>query len=888
MCVNKYEGAGNVVPCTDSLTVAVRLGAVKDIIGELFSIACVPLSMTNLFKDLRYGVRMLLNKPGFTITAVIVLALGIGANTAIFSLVNAFLLRPLLIQKPEELVGVYSRNAHKADSYRAFSYPNYADLRDGNGVFSSLAAHNMAMVGLAEGDTTRRVFADLVSSNYFATFGVPLFRGRTFTAAEERPGSVAEVAIVSYPFWKKTGSDPELVGKTLRVNSRILTVVGITAEGFSGTTAMISPEVYMPLSLHDSMTNGFEGVGRSLASRDNNVLILIGRLKAGLAAKAADSQLAAVASGMEKAFPAENKDQTFIVHPLSRMSITTNPSRDNEVWIPAILLLSMAGVVLLIASLNVANMMLARGSARRKEIAIRLALGGSRKTIVQQLFTESLLLALAGGAAGLALANWSTSALMYSLPRLVPIDLVYSAAPDWRILAATMGFCVIGTLLFGLGPAWNLSRPNVLSSLKDGDHEDVTSGKRGRLFSRRNVLVMSQVSLSLVLLTSAGLFIRSAQRAANVEPGFSLDHGVLVEVDPSMAGYDEARGRQVFRALIDRLGSIPGVESASLAGTVPFGMVSLGRSVQRSSDAPPSPADPSSKGTVLSMGFNIISQDYFKTLGIPLLRGRAFAAGETAGNTKTAVAILDKAAASKLWPNEDAVGKHIRMILSEGAKTQDAEVVGVAGSIQDSIFGGESRGRLYVPFGQEYQADMQIHLKVAVQGDDGEARMLDTIRREIRSVDSRLPVLALKTLHQHLDSSIELWVVRTGAQMFVIFGGVALLLAMVGLYGVRAYTVARRTREIGIRMALGANAGDTLGMILREGLLVTSIGAGVGLLLSVALGRVLASFLYKVSGADPVVFVAAPILLAVISLLACYLPARRAARVDPMVALRYE
>jgi putative ABC transport system permease protein len=288
------------------------------------------------------------------------------------------------------------------------------------------------------------------------------------------------------------------------------------------------------------------------------------------------------------------------------------------------------------------------------------------------------------------------------------------------------------------------------------------------------------------------------------------------------------------------------------------------------------------------MGFNIVGTDYFKTLGVPLLRGRTFAAAEASGNTKTAVAILDKAAASKLWPNQEAVGKHIRMIVGEGAKTQDAEVVGVAGSIQDSIFGSGSRGRLYIPFGQEYQADMQMHLKVSVAGDAAETRMLDTIRREIRSVDSRLPVLALKTMRQHLDSSIELWVVRTGAQMFVIFGGVALLLAMVGLYGVRAYTVARRTREIGIRMALGANAGDTLRMILREGLIVTSIGAGAGLLLSFGLGRVLASLLYKVSGADPLVFTAAPILLAAISLLACYLPARRAARVDPMVALRYE
>ncbi|HLK17876.1 MAG TPA: ABC transporter permease [Bryobacteraceae bacterium] len=840
--------------------------------------------MGNLIKDVRYGVRMLVGKPAFSITAVVVLALGIGANSAIFSLVNAFLLRPLLIQNPDQIVGVFSRNVHKADSYRAFSYPNYVDLREGNAVFSSLAAHNMAMVGLAEGATTRRVFADLVSANYFSTFGVPLYRGRAFTPAEERPGSSADVVIASHGFWKKNGSDPDFIGKTLRVNSRVLTVVGITAEGFTGTQALLSPELYMPLGLHDAMTNDFEGVGRSLAVRSNHVLILIGRLKPELTQKAADSQLAAVASGMEKAYPAENKDQTLIVHSLSRMSISTNPQNDNQVWVSAILLLSMAAVVLLIAALNVANMMLARGSARRKEIAIRLALGGARKTIVRQLFTESFLLALVGGAAGLIVAYWSTTALMRTLPRLIPVDLFYSGTPDVRILAATMGFCLFGALLFGLGPAWNLSRPNLTLNLKDGENEEIASGKRSRLFSRRNVLVMSQVALSLVLLTSAGLFVRSAQRAANVEPGFRLDNGMIVEVDPSMAGYDEARGRQILQTLTERLRGIPGVQSVSLAGTVPFGMVSLGRSVQRSSDAAPSAADPSAKGTVLSMGFNIIGPDYFKTLGVPMLRGRAF----TAADTKTPVVILDKTAAQKLWPNQDAVGKHVRMITGEGTKTQDAEVVGVASNIQASIFGGESEARLYVPFGQEYQADMHVHLKTGVQTKEAEAQMLETIRREIRAMDNRLPILTLKTLHEHLDSSAELWIVRTGATLFSLFGSVALILAMVGLYGVRAYTVARRTREIGIRMALGANAMDTLRMILREGLVVTLIGAGVGLALSAALGKVLAGFLYKVSGADPVVFTAAPILLAAISLLACYLPARRAARVDPMVALRYE
>jgi predicted permease len=840
--------------------------------------------MLTLFRDLRHGIRMLLAKPGFSATAVIVLALGIGANTAVFSIVNGFLLKPLLIQKPEELVGCYSRNSHKPDDYRAFSYPNYVDLRDGNPVFSSLMAHNPAIVGVSEGDITRRVLADMVSSNYFATFGVPLFRGRTFTAAEERPGSPGDVVIVSYNFWRKSGSDPDLLGKTLRINSRVVTVVGITAEGFTGTTALFTPEFFMPLSLHDAMTNDFEGQGRRLAARNSYELILVGRLRPGVDAKSADAQLAAVASGMAAAYPGENKDQTLIVRPLSRLSIGTSPTSDRSFVFLSILLVSMAGVVLLIASLNVSNMMLARGAARRKEIAIRLALGGGRGRILQQLFTEGLVLALAGGAAGMLMAYWSTSALVNSMARLAPVDMVYTSGPDLRVLAATMGFCVFSTLLFGLAPAWSLSRSNVVSSLKDGEHEDIASGGRHRLFSRRNILVMSQVALSLVLLTSAGLFIRSAEKAASVEPGFILDHGVIVEVDASLAGYDEAHGRQLYRALLEKLGSIPGVETVSLAGTVPFGPMRLDRNIQRSSDAPPASSDPTGKGTLLSPRFNIVAPDYFKTLGIPLLRGRPFAAAEIGP-----VAILDRAAATQLWPHEEAVGKHIRMILGDRTKTQDAEVVGVVGSVQDSVFDNASGLlHLYVPFGQEYQADMNIHLRVAAQGSDAEARMLETIRKEIGSVDSHLPVLELKTFRQYLDGSADLWLARTGARMFSIFGAVALLMAMAGLYGVRAYTVARRTREIGIRMALGANANDTSRMILREGLIVTSIGAGVGLLLSVIAGKVLGSFLYQVSGVDPVVFLGAPILLSAISLLACYLPARHAARVDPIVALRAE
>ena len=832
--------------------------------------------MATLLRDFSYSTRMLAKRPGFTAAAVAVLALGIGANTAIFTLVNGFLLKPLLIREPDRLAGCYSRDTKKPDNYRAFSYPNYADLRDRNPVFASLAAHTLAMVGLAEGDGTRRVFADMVSSNYFETFGVPLFQGRPFTAAEERPGSGAAVAIVSYSYWQKEGADPQFLGKTLRLNGRLFAVVGIAAEGFSGTTALLSPQVYVPLGVYEFLVNDFGAQARPLAARDNHSLILLGRLRPGISLAGADRQLVAAATFMEQAYPAVNKDQALVVRPLSRMSISTSPQNDSAMGVPAALLLSMAAVVLLIASLNVANMMLARGTARRKEIAIRLALGGGRKSIVRQLLTEGLVLAALGGLAGLAISYWGTSLLMRSMAQLAPSDLLLSAAPDVRVLAATMGFCLLSTVLFGFFPAWNLSRPDLVSDLKAGDTAGALTGERGRLFSRRNLLVMTQVSLSLMLLTAAGLFVRSSVRAARIQPGFELDRGILLEVDASLAGYDEPHGRQVYRALLDRLRAIPGVERVSLAATVPFGMISLGRSAQVGK-APP-----------VGVTYNIVGEGYFQSLGIPLLRGRSFQAAEMEAGSHP-VTVIDQLAATKLWPNGDAVGQHLRL-LQDGTtpKDQDLEVIGVVGSVRQHIVGQGLEPALYLAFGQQYQASMNVHVRTAPLSPEGAARLIGVIRQEVRLVDGRLPVIGLKTLGDHLDASADIWIVRTGARMFAILGGVALLLAMIGLYGVRAYSVARRTREIGIRMALGASAPETLRLVLREGLLLTGIGLAVGLLLALLVGRLLASMLFEVSGADPLVFGSAGFLLTAVSLLACYFPARAAARVDPMVALRYE
>ena len=765
--------------------------------------------------------------------------------------------------------------------------------------------------------TTRRAFADVISSNYFSTLGVQLSRGRAFSAEEERPGSGLPVAIVSYPYWRRAGSDPDLVGKTVRVNGRLFTIVGITAAGFSGTTALVSPELYLPLGMYEHLENDFEGPGRPLADPDNYQLIVVGRLRPGLRGTEADSQLRSIAPTLVDSAIAEAGRETreLVVRPLSRLGISTRPTSDAKLRIPALLLLSMASVVLLIASLNVANMMLARGSARRQELSIRLALGAGRRSVLRQLVTESLLLAILGGTAGLAVAYWGTTALVRSLATLAPIDIVYNAGPDLRVLAATLGFCVLSTLLFGLGPALHLSKSDVFTDLR-GRELDGSAGAGSRSwrgsFSRRNLLVVGQLALSLMLLATAGLFLRSSARATRLEPGFRVADGLLIEVDPGLLGYDDVRNAALYRDLLPRLRALPGVQSASLAATVPFGMVSQGNSVQRASDPVPVPGEPDSAPAatasgaaaggespgVLSTSFNVVGTDYFKTLDIPLLRGREF--GERDAPGAQAVAIIDRLAAEKLWPSGDALGQRLRILADEGDEHQEVEIVGVVGSVQLQVVGADERERiqLYVPFGQQTQSNMTFHLRTAAGlvgspsqaagAAGGESPILEAARREIRTVDPELPVLATKSLRRHLEDSFDFWLAKTAARMFLLFGGVALLMAVIGLYGVRAYAVARRTREIGIRMALGASAGDALRMVLREGARLTALGVGLGLVLALAIGKLLSGLLYEVSGLDPLVFATSALALAGASLLACYLPARRAARIEPMVALRDE
>ena len=485
--------------------------------------------------DIRYAFRMLGNKPGFSTIAVLVLALAIGGNTAMFSVVNALALRPLTARNPKELVGCYSRENKPQGSYRSFSYPNYVDIREKNTVFSSLMAHSVTMVGVTEGEATRRTFAAMVSANYFSTFGTRLAAGREFTAAEEKPGSAVPVAIASHGYWRKMGSDPALVGKTVRLNNRVFTIIGIAPEYFTGTSAVFSPEFWLPLGDYELLaTDYMSEEKRSLSDRANHCLMLVGRLKPGLDMARGQAQLGSLASQLESAFPEINQDRVLVLAELPRLAISTNPIHD-QTGSMTIILLSMSGVVLLIACLNLANMLLARGASRRKEIAIRTALGGARSRIVRQLLTEGLVLSLLGGGVGLLLAYAGTNLLVSSMaPRMPFMTIQFPSSPDWRVLAATLCFCLFSTLLFGFGPAWKLARADVNHELKEQGGVS-GAGARRRLIAPRDLVIITQIALSLALLTAAGLFTRAALKAAKADPGFGMESGLLAEA-PGKAG----------------------------------------------------------------------------------------------------------------------------------------------------------------------------------------------------------------------------------------------------------------------------------------------------------------------------------------------------------------
>ena len=858
--------------------------------------------MASLLQDLRHGFRLLFRHRGFTVVAALVLAFGIGANTAVFTIINTLVLKPRMGAGDAELAGVYSRDRTQADAYRAFSYPNYSDLRDRK-IVQSLTAHNFSLVGLTEGTVTKRVFVDVIASNYFETFGVPLLKGRPFTLEEERPGADLPVAILSYGMFQRLGGTDAVLGTTVKLNGRQFEVVGVTPRGFAGSMTIVSPELYLPTGVYNTITNDFlrEGLPATLADRRHHALILIARLAPGATIESVKPALDHASAQLEQAFPGENQNQELFMAPLSRLSVSTRPSTDDEIGVLALMLFSMSGLVLLVASFNLANMLLARGSARHKEFAIRLAIGGNRFRLVRQLLAEAAVLAVTGGVVATLVAWWATRTLMTQVGPRAPVSMQFDTTPDVNILLATIGLSMLSALLFGLGPAWRHAKTDAVPELKDQAGE--MTGRRRSRFSTRNLLVMGQLALSLVTLTAAGMFLRSAVESAVADPGFTFERGIMVNVDPSLAGRDRTATRRFYEQALTSLRTMPGVESASLGSLMPFGEFTETNEIQKAG----APLRKGDRAGSMSMGAGgesdtapvdglvdsvttAIGTDYFKTIGLALTHGREFTLSEESSDDGAKVAIIDETLAKQLFGRENPVDQVVQWQSGRrGAmQTVTARVVGVVAPSRHQLLEEGMRPHIYTPAGQTPRAAMFLHARTSAPSADAEAAMLPDVRRMLVGIDPDLPIIALETRPMYRDRNMVLWLLRAGAQVFLAFGLLALFMTVVGVYGVKSYVVARRTREIGIRVALGATRRDVVGMIVRDGILTTTIGLVVGLALSVLTGLALRAMLVGDGKFDVTVIVGAVATLALAATIAAWLPARRATKVPPTLALRSE
>jgi predicted permease len=679
----------------------------------------------------------------------------------------------------------------------------------------------------------------------------------------------------------------------LQVNGQPYTVIGITPDRFSGASVLVAPDIWVPLGMRSQLGSAFgdSETMHDLVNPRNYTFNLAARLRPGLTIDMAKSRLPVLAQRLNAIQPdgAEGARELQIQTP-SRFSLSTQPEDDGPITLIATLLMAMAGAVLLIACLNLANMLLARATSRSKEIAVRLAVGASRRRIVRQLLCEGLLLALCGGAVGLLLSMWCNDLLLQELQALlasVNFSVIVKLRPDFVVVSATFLFCLIATILFSLGPALKATKADLVNDLKEQIGESARIGRFSRFFAPRHISVMAQIALSLMLLFAAGLFFRGALKAAGLNPGFIAAGDIITEFDFSLVKKTPADARRTIFAMVQRARELPGVTASAVGTMLPYADFTSARRILRAKDAMPN--DPKAPDPSANALYTATTPGYFDALGVKLLRGRDFTQQECENKEARRVAIIDEEMAKKLFPNEDAIGQHIRYTQPpKDGSPNDMEIVGVVSKHIHSVSGDTIIARLFVPLAQGYYGQIYMHVRLNTRDRHAVVAMMPTLRQTLREMDPDLPLLQMTPYVDLMGKSPNLWIVKLGAMLFGAFGGIALLLAVVGVYGVKAYAVACRTREIGIRMALGAHRRDVFALIMRQGAMQTALAVGVGLLLSLAAGRVLAGILYQVSPTDPLALVTASLMLATAALLACFFPASRATRVNPMTALRTE
>ncbi|MFN7943996.1 MAG: ABC transporter permease [Blastocatellia bacterium] len=812
--------------------------------------------MQTLWQDVRYGARMLTKNPGFSLVAIVALALGIGANSAISSVINAVLLRPLPFAEPERLVTVGNVELKQGTNLFFLTWPDFADYRAMNQSFQTLAGFDERDVTLTGAGEAARLHGAMVTSDLFPMLGVGPQIGRAFTADEEKPGT--HVVLLSHGLWQRRfNSDPNVVGRAVGINGRSYTVAGVMSAGFAFPLGAEPVELWVNAGVDG------EGGAPLMQQRGNHYLEILGRLKPGVTLAQAQAEIGRIAANLGRQYPDTNSDFGGTAVPFYQRVV-------GDARLALFVLLGAVGCVLLIACANVANLLLARASARRREIAIRAALGAGRGRVVRQLLTESVLLSLCGGVAGLMLALWGTEALLSMVPKGLPR--AAEASLDGRVLGFTLLISLLTGMLFGLAPAWQSLKADLNDTLREGGR-----GGDGRGSRLRSALIVSEVAVAFLLLVCAGLLINSFWRLRQVNPGFDPKSVLSFRVSLPATQYDKPEKVEAFyQQLSSRIQAMPGVVSVSGVNPLPLSgnNAGVGFAIE---GQPNDPNRPFPYDTYL----RVIRPDYFQTMKIQLVAGRDF--NERDKFESTPVVIVNESLAKRYFPNQNPLGRRINPSFGvSGRGVQWREIVGIVKDVHHASLSEDSGAEVYVAHTQAPWNTITVVARTSIDP----SSLIQSVRNEVRSLNPDLPVYDIRTL----EDRISLTVAQPRFQMLLlaIFAGIALLLTAVGLYGVLAYNVAQRTQEIGIRMALGASAGKVRAMVVRQGMTLALVGVGIGLIASLAATRLLASLLFGVAATDPLTFALIGLAMLLIALAACWIPARRATKVDPMIALRYE